>query len=306
MSATGITTHKPSRKQLAIKEKSKQQVAPYLFLIPAIIFYCLTKYYPILMGFFISFFNIDIVHLPGKFVGFANYARAFQDPEFFQSLWITVKFFLTGLVLSFWPPLVLAILINEVRRGKTLFRTLYFLPAIAPGIATAVLWKYIWQPDYGLANALLTALHLPAQMWLNDPALVIWCLYLPGLLVAGGMNMLIYLAAVQEVPEEHYEAAVIEGAGFFARIRHVMVPQIMPIIKVMFVLNVIGSFNEAGLPFLMTGGGPIGSTETMILFAYKSALNNLDYSYAITLANIVFIIIFIATAIQMRLQREKD
>lgn len=305
MNAT-VTPRKPSRGPLALRERSKLQVAAYLFLIPAIIFYCLTKYYPILMGFFISFFNIDIVHLPGKFVGFANYARAFQDPEFFQSLWITVKFFLTGLVLSFWPPLVLAILINEVRRGKTLFRTLYFLPAIAPGIATAVLWKYIWQPDYGLANALLTALHLPAQMWLNDPALVIWCLYLPGLLVAGGMNMLIYLAAVQEVPEEHYEAAVIEGAGFFARIRHVMVPQILPIIKVMFVLNVIGSFNEAGLPFLMTGGGPIGSTETMILFAYKSALNNLDYSYAITLANIVFVIIFVATAIQMRLQREKD
>lgn len=305
MSAT-ITTRKPPRKSPSLRDRSKREITAYLFIIPAIFFYLLTKYYPILMGFFISFFSIDIVHLPGKFVGFANYARAFTDPEFFQSAWVTVKFFLTGLVLSFWPPLLLAILINEVRRGKTVFRTLYFLPAVAPGIAMAVLWKYIWQPDYGLANTLMAALHLPQQLWLNDPTLVIWCLYLPGLLMAGGMNMVIYLAAVQEVPEEHYEAAVIEGAGFLARIRHVMLPQIMPIVKVMFVLNLIGAFNEAGTPFVMTGGGPIGSTETMILFAYKSALNNLDYSYAITLANIVFVIIFVATAIQMRLQREKD
>ena len=308
MSAAGIKTKGIIRRhhKMSLKERSKVQIVAYLFLIPALIAYALTKYYPILMGFFISFYNIDIVHLPGTFVGFANYVRAFNDPEFFQSVWVTVKFFLIGTVLTFWPPLVLAILINEVRRGKVFFRTMYFLPAVAPGIAMAVLWKYIWQPDYGFANSLMTLLHLPQQMWLNDPAIVIWCLYFPGFIMAGGMTMLIYLAAVQEVPEERYEAAMIEGAGFFARIRYITLPQIMPIVKIMFVLSIIGSFNEAGLPFVMTGGGPIGASETMILFAYKSAMNNLDYSYAITLANTVFVIIFIVTAIQMRLSANKD
>lgn len=293
-------------KSVKVGNKNKQQFSAFLFLVPALVVFLLFKYYPIIMGMYISLYDINIVELPGKFVGLANYKRAFTDPAFFSALLTNIKFFLVGLTINFWPPIFIALLINEIRKGKTFFRMMYFLPAVAPGVAMAVLWKYIWQPDYGFANYLLSLLHLEPQMWLNDPKMVIWCMYFPGLIMAGGMNLLIYLAALQDVPEERFEAAMIEGAGIFNRIRYITMPQIFPIIKIMFILDIIGRFNEAGTPFIMTGGGPVGASETMILYAYKSALTNLDYSYAITLANIVFFIIFFITAVQMKVSAEKD
>ncbi len=119
----------------------------------------------------------------------------------------TFQFLAISLLINFWVPIFLATLINEVRRGKTFMRTMYFIPAVAPGIAMNVLWKYIWQPDYGLANYLLKVLGLPTQKWLNDPMLVKWCMQFPGLVIGGGLTMVIYLAALQDVPEEQHESA---------------------------------------------------------------------------------------------------
>jgi multiple sugar transport system permease protein len=196
--------------------------------------------------------------------------------------------------------------VNEVRKAKTFFRMMYFIPAVAPGVAMTVLWKYIWQPDYGFANYILSIFNIPPQMWLNNPNLTIWCMYFPGLIMAGGMTLLIYLAAMQDVPEEHYEAAMIEGAGFIQKIRYITLPQIKPIIGIMFILDLIARFNEAQGPLIYTEGGPMGKTETMILYAYKAARTNLDYGFAISLANIVFALVFILTAVQMKMTSRED
>ena len=118
--------------------------------------------------------------------------------------------------------------------------------------------------------------------------------------------MLIYLAGLQDIPREQYEAATIEGAGFFRRVQLITMPQMMGLVGIMFILDVINKLNEIGAPMIMTNGGPAGATETMILYAYKQATNNLDYSYAITMANIVFVIVFIMTALQMKLQSRKE
>ncbi|GHV45284.1 sugar ABC transporter permease [Clostridia bacterium] len=292
----------PPRKE---KRLSRGQTAAFAFLAPALVVFALFKYYPIVQSVFISFFHIDIVHLPGTFVGLENYSRAFADPQFYTALLHNLYFWLVGLTINFWPPIVLALLINELRRGKTLLRLMYFIPAIAPAVAVSVLWKYIWQPDYGLANALLGALGAPPQMWLNNPLLTYWCIYFPGFVMAGGMTMLIYLASMQEVSLEMYEAAVMEGAGFLDRVRYITVPQIAGIIKVMFLLDVINKFNEMNAPLVMTGGGPMGTTQTLILYAFNAASDNMDYSYAITLANIVFAIVFIVTALQMKFSKDK-
>ena len=151
----------------------KRDVLPWFFLIPAIVSFALFKYYPILLGFFVSLFEVNIVDLPGTFIGFDNYIRAFQDKDFLNAIVNTFQFLVISLLINFWVPILLATLINEVRRGKTFVRTMYFIPAVAPGIAMSVLWKYIWQPDYGLANYLMKVLGLPTQRWLNDPVLVL-------------------------------------------------------------------------------------------------------------------------------------
>lgn len=288
------------------KNGIRKGIIAWAFLMPAVILYFLSKYVPTFMGIFISFFKLDVVELPGEFVKFDNYIRAFNDPNFYNSLVNVLEFFLLGLVMTFWCPIILAILINEVKKGRTVFRLFYFIPAVTPGLATTVLWKYIWQPDYGLANWFVGLFGIPPQMWLNDPSLVKFCMTLPGLLVCGGMNMVIYLSALQNVSSDYYEAAMLEGAGIIKRIRHITIPAIMPIIKTMFLLSMIESFNQLDGPLIMTGGGPMRSTETIVLYSYNQATYNMDYSYAISISNIVFGIVFILTAIQTIMNSRKE
>ncbi|MDR3121405.1 MAG: sugar ABC transporter permease [Clostridiales bacterium] len=284
-------------------KRSRNNIIGWAFLIPGLISFALFKYYPIILGVFVSFFKVDIVHLPGEFIGFDNYIRAFQDNFFTNALRNNVEFFLIVLLMNFWIPIFLATLINEVRKGKVFMRTMYYIPAIAPGIAMMVLWKYIWQPDYGFANFIMRTLGLSEQLWLNDANLVKWCMQAPGLLMGGGMNMLIYLAALQEIPEEQHESALIDGAGFLRRIRSISIPQILPIISTMFVLAIIGAFNMFDNVKVMTDGGPASATETVILYSFKQAYTFQDYGYALSLSTIAFVIIFVLTLIQMRLDR---
>jgi ABC-type sugar transport system permease subunit len=128
----------------------------------------------------------------------------------------------------------------------------------------------------------------------------------PGLIISGGMSMLIYLAALQDVPNEQYEAAIIEGASFVQRVRKIAIPQIKGIVGIMFIFSIIGTFNEFNGPLIMTGGGPAGGTETIILYAYKQAINAMDYGYSITMANVTFFIVLIITAIQFRVTSKND
>ncbi|HML46792.1 MAG TPA: sugar ABC transporter permease [Clostridia bacterium] len=279
-------------------------IVGWFFLLPAIISFALFKYYPILLGIFVSFFKVDIMNMPGQFIGFQNYIRAFQDHNFLNAVKNNFQFLLVCLVLNFWVPIFLAVLINEVRKGKTFMRTMYYIPAIAPGIAMMVLWKYIWQPDFGLANYIMRVFGLPRQLWLNDTALVKWCMQFPGLVMGGGMNMLIYLAALQDIPEEQHESALIDGAGFLRRIFSISIPQIRPILSTMLMLMVIGVFNMFDNVKIMTEGGPIAATETIILYAFKNAYTFSDYGYALTLSTISFAFIFVLTLIQMKLDRD--
>ncbi len=291
---------------MAKPKKNRGNISGWIFLIPALISFALFKYYPILLGFFVSFFKVDIVNLPGEFVGFQNYVQAFQDENFLNAIKNNVEFFLIALALNFWVPILLATLINEVRKGKTFMRTMYYIPAIAPGIAMMVLWKFIWQPDYGLANFLMRRFGLAEQLWLNDPKLVKWVMQMPGLLMGGGMNLLIYLAAFQDIPVEQHESALMDGAGFWRRITNISIPQIMPVISTMFVLAMIGSFNMFDNVQVMTGGGPSGATETIILYSYKQAYTFYDYGFALAVSTIAFVILFVLTAIQMGLGRDTD
>ena len=199
--------------------------------------------------------------------------------------------------MNFWPPIVAAMLINEIRKGKVVFRVLYFIPAVAPGLAMTVIWKYFWNPDYGMANYFIGLFGAAPRAWLNDPNWVYFCMHFSGLVIVGGMNMLIYLAALQNVPQELYESAMLEGAGFLQRIRYITIPAIREIVMSMFLLSFTGVFNALENVLVWTDGGPFGKTETLLSYAYKQALTSLDYSYAITMATIVFFITFILTAL---------
>ncbi|AEE97258.1 carbohydrate ABC transporter permease [Mahella australiensis] len=278
----------------------------WLFLLPAIIAFGLFKYYPIIEGIFVSFFRFNIANPPGEFVGLQNYIRMFSDADLKTAALNTIEFTGISFLFGFWGPIVLAILMNEVRRFNAFFRTMYYIPAIAPGIAMLVLWKYIWNPDYGLANYLISLVGLPPQLWLNDPAQVKWVMFFPGLIIVGGTNYLIYLAAVQDTPIELFEAASIDGAGFFQKLWHILLPSIMPVVQIMALLQVIGAMQIFDQPMIMTGGGPAGASETISLYAFKTAYTGNDYGYAMAILVGLFIVLIILSYIQIRMQREED
>ncbi len=293
-------------KRLDSRVSFKRNLIGILLLLPAMLSILIFQYFPLLLGFFETFFKLNIVKLPGEFIGFDNYIRAFSDSQFMTAFSHNVKVFIYLMLMNFWVPIVIAILVNEVRKGKTIFRLGYFIPACTPAIAMTVLWKFFWQPDYGLANYFLKVLGLPPQLWLSSEKWVYFCMHFPGLVVGGGMGMLIYLAALQDVPQELYEAATVDGIGIIKRIRYITLPTIKPIIGMMFTLSLIGALNSMENVMILTGGGPANATQTLLLYAYRKATDSGDYSYAMTLTTIVFAIIMIITVVLNKMTREKE
>lgn len=290
--------------------KKRKCNAGWLFLLPALLSFIMFKYYPIIMGIGISFFRYQIMNPPGVFIGFGNYFRAFRDPYVLNALKNNLEFWAIMLLINFWVPLVLAIMVNEVKKFKGLIRTLYYIPAILPSVVVTVLWKYIWQPDYGLANFIMDKFSLPQQLWLNSTVLVKWCMRYPYLFIfaglSAGMDFIIYLASLNNVSQEVYESAQIDGAGFWTKLFHLTLPTIRPTISMLLITNTIAIFNLFDEPKIMTGGGPAKSTETLVLFAFDKAYTGGEYSYAITITTIAFIIVFILTILQMNIQKRAN
>jgi multiple sugar transport system permease protein len=279
----------------------RDKISPWLFLLPGIIVFALFKYYAIFLGVFVTLFDFNIVNPPGVFIGLKNYLQVLKDPEFYNAFRNNVEFLLITLVMNFWVPIVIAVLVNEVRKHKTFFRSIYFIPAIVPTLAIGMVWKFIWQPDYGFANYLLSLVHIAPQLWLNNAMLVKWCMRFPYLVMGGGLNFVIFLAALQEIPEEEMEASLIDGAGYFQRIRYLVLPYLLPVVGIILTLTVIDAFNYFDDVMIMTGGGPAGATETITLFGFLKVYNDTDYSYANTVYTISFVIVLIFTIIKMRI-----
>lgn len=303
-----MSTNLATTEKLKFKEKNHKNLVGILFLLPTIILMGLFKYIPIGLGMFASFFDLKPLYdIPGSFVGFENYVRAFTNPDVYYALWVNVKMGLYSTLMTFWPPILCAVLINEIRGKKQAFyRLMYFIPAVTPSVAGSILWKFIWKPEaYGLANVLIKNLGLTQQGWLTDPDLVFFCMNFPGLIIVGGMNMVIFLSALQNVSQELYEAAVLDGAGIIKRVRYITLPTIKDTIGTMYILAMIGFFNACEAPMLLTGGGPGKETTPVLLHAYKAATSgNADYAYAVTIATVVFFLVLILTALVQRISRK--
>jgi multiple sugar transport system permease protein len=258
------------------------------------------------MGVMISFFDFSVMNPPGRFVGFRNYIRAFKDPLVWNAAKNNVEFWFLMIVMNQFIPLILAVMVDEVRKHKTIIRTLYYIPALLPGIVSIVLWKYFWQPDYGLANYFVTSLGGKAQLWLNDTKLVKLCMRFPGVIMAGGMDFIIYLAALNGINREMYESAQIDGASFWRRLIFITIPSIASTITMLLILGTIGIFNLFDGVMIMTGGGPARATETLVLYAFQKANRETDYSYAITVMTLAFLIVFVLTIVQMKINVQTD
>jgi multiple sugar transport system permease protein len=240
---------------------------------------------------------------PAKpFVGLDNYIRLFQDEDFYQSLKNTILFTGFGVPLGMASALLVALLLNTKVHGQSLFRTLYYIPVITPLVVSAVIWKWMYQGDYGLINYYLLKLGLIKEklLWLADPNLAMPALIVMGVWMGTGGTMVMYLAGLQAIPEELYDAAKVDGANGFQRLIYVTIPLLAPTTFYVLITSIIFSFQSFAHIYIMTNGGPLGRTTVIGYYMYLKGFRHFEMGYASAIAYVLFAIIFILTMLQMK------
>lgn len=277
-----------------------RSAAAWLFTLPGLAMQLLFGWLPVLFAFVVGFQRYYFVK-PPDFVGMANFEEVARDPLVRTAFTNTFYYALLAIGLTFIIPIFVSILLMEMRpRVIRWMMILWFIPvASTAGIA---IWKYLYHPRLGLLNGMLASLGIPPLQWLDDPKLAMLCLVLPGLILFG--PGLIYIAALQSVPEELYEAAELEGAGFFAKMRLVTLPRLRPIVAMMLILSVIGAMQVFELPFILTSGGPGYATTTVVMHVYNLAFGAYNLGKATALAIVLFFVIMTMIVIQRRYFRE--
>jgi multiple sugar transport system permease protein len=299
--ATASTTA-PARRAAMSPMRRRQIVEAYLYLSPWLIGFVALTAGPMLVSLALSFTSYNVISAP-TFIGVQNYVDAFTtDQQFWPSLVKTFYYAGLSVPIGIVGSLAVAMLLNVKVRGTPLFRTLFFLPSLVPIVASAVLWAWMLQPDWGLANMLLWQFFgIVGPRWFQDPE---WAV--PGLISLalwtsiGGTRMIIFLAGLQGVPEELYDAASIDGAGAWGRFRFVTLPMITPTIFVNLVLGVIGALQVFTPAFVVTNGGPAFATWFYALNIYKNAFQYFNMGYASALAWLFAILILALTWLQFR------
>jgi multiple sugar transport system permease protein len=280
------------------KPAGRRNVTGYIFIAPFILGFLLWFLIPALTSLWLVFQDWNMID-PPDFVGLDNFKRIVSDDLFWQALKVTTLYTAISVPLSMVLAFLLALLMNTKVRGITVFRTLYYLPSIIPAAANAMLWAWFLNSDFGLLNALLQAIGLPKVLWLQKPGWALPALILMSLWGLGG-GMVIFLAGLQGIPNEFYEAAEIDGAGPWAKLRHVTIPLMSPVIFFNLVMSIIGSFQVFTAAYLITNGGPQNATLFYVLYLWRNAFQFLDMGYAAALAWVLFFIIMGLTAFIFR------
>lgn len=286
------------------RRQIKASLPAYIYLAPTILGLLIFSAGAIVASFFISFTNWQLV-LPPVWIGLRNYANLLQLSEFWQVLGNTVYYSVGYVPLAVTLPLFMAMLVNQKLKGITFFRTTYFLPVVTSGVAIALVWGWMYNPSFGVINFLLDKLFgIEGPRWLADPQWAMPSLIIIGVWHSLGYNMVIYLAGLQGIPQELYEAARIDGAGRWAQFRYITVPLITPTAFFILVLSIIGSFQVWTITYLLTQGGPANSTLTLSYYIYQQGFQWFHMGFAASLAYVLFAIVFVVTMIQFKLQKQ--
>jgi multiple sugar transport system permease protein len=263
---------------------------------------------PVVAALLLSLTDFDLYAIADldnvEFIGLDNYARLLRTPDFWTALRNTFYFVLVGGPLSVIASLGAALLLNaRVARFKSLFRTIYFAPVVTTLVAVAVVWRYMYHAQYGLLNGALGLVGIAPLDWLGNPRLAMPAIILLAVWKNFGYNMIIFVAGLQSIPDDLYEAAQIDGAGPLRRFLHVTLPSLGPTMLFVSVITMIGYFQLFAEPYVMTQGGPVKSTLSVVLFMYQEGFRWWRMGFAASIAFVLFLIILAGTLIQLRLQR---
>jgi multiple sugar transport system permease protein len=278
----------------------------YAFISPWLIGFLIFTVGPMLASLYFSFTDYDIVSSP-VWVGLTNYINLFRDELFWHSLGITLKFALIALPLNLIISYLIAVLLNQNIAGRNIWRTVYFLPSVIAGVAVALLWARIFDPKYGVLNPFLERFGIHGPGWLSDPHWALSALVIMSLWSVGG-NIILYLAGLQGVPTDLYDAAKVDGASALQRFRHVTIPMTTPVIFFNLVLGLIATFQYFTEVYVISVGntvggglgGPARSTLFYNIYLYQNAFKYFHMGYASTMAWVLFVIVLIFTLLIFR------
>lgn len=271
----------------------KKERIGFLFILPWLIGLIVFTAAPMIAAGFISLTDWTIVG-DANFIGFDNYKEIFNSAEFYKSLWITIRYAVLAVPLIIITSLSMAVMLDRGYKGVSVFRVIFYMPAIVSGVAVAIVFKWILDPNFGLINSILGLLNIQGPNWLYDPDWVLPSYLIMAVWGAGG-SILTYLAALKDIPQDLYGAAMIDGASTWKRVRFITVPLMTPIIFYNLVLGIIGAFRKFTDAYVLGGAGKEGNF--IMVYLYEEAFSNYNMGYATAIAWILFVIILALTII---------
>jgi multiple sugar transport system permease protein len=299
-----IAPPRPDRRRGRLRRGVLDNLTAYGFLCAALVCFALFSWYPIIRGVLLSFQQVNFV-TPAEWVGWQNFRTLFEDPLFGIAWRNTLLFTGLALVIGFAVPFAVAIVLNELRHVKAYFRLVVYIPVMLPPVVVAILWKWFYDPGPGLFNSILRTVGLPPLAWLDSSDTSMLSLVLVATWAAMGSATLIYLAALQTIPGELYEAAELDGANVWQRLRYVTIPQTRFVLLIMMLMQIVATMQVFTEPYVMTGGGPEDSTVTVLLLLYRYAFTYNDFGTASALSLMLFVVLGAFSALYLRLTRTK-
>jgi multiple sugar transport system permease protein len=303
--ANGASVAAPLARPL-LSRRARELMAGYLYLVPVIVVLGGTVLFPILKAMHMSMYNhVLIKPQEYRYVGLANYARLLHDDVFWLSLKNSFYWVFGSVSLQFLGGFAAALLLHEAFRGRALVRTITLLPWIIPGVVVALIWEFIYQPNYGLLNDVLSRMGWMTERvaWLSSPALAMPAVIATNVWRGVPFFAIMLLAGLQAIPTELYEAARVDGASVVQRFAHVTLPLLRPIIVVATATRIVWTFNYADLIFVMTSGGPANATQITSTYTLLQAYSNLDFGYAATLSVTLLLIMLAFTVVYLRITK---
>ena len=292
--------------------KFKQStIAAYIFLAPALSAIFIFFFLPVIAAFLMSFSDFDIYALGDlssvRFIGLKNYLQLFDDPLFYTALQNTFYFMIMAGPLSIAVSLGAALLLNsKLVKFKSIFRLSYFIPVVTTLVAVAIVWRFIYHPKFGIINYILSLAGIAPVDWLGDPGTAMPAIVLMSVWKNFGYNMIIFIAGLQNIPEDLYEAASIEGANGWQKFKSITLPMLAPTTLFISIITMIGYFQLFSEPYIMTQGGPLNSTLSIVQFMYQEGFRWWNMGYSASIAFVLFFIIFIGTVIQFKIQKSTE
>jgi multiple sugar transport system permease protein len=278
---------------------SRAKLLPYLLVSPYLVFVSVFVVFPVLFCLFLTFHKWNII-APMQFAGTDNYSRLFQDRLFWKAIGNTLKFLLLHIPLQLILSLSLAWLLNQKIRAVPFFRASFFMPVIVSGVVVTILWQQLLGYDTGLINKLLMTIGFNKVGWLVDPDVAIYSIAVMATWKNVGLYVILFLIGLQTVPPQYYEAAELDGASKWQQFYHITLPMINPTIFMVVILSTIGGFSLFIEPYIMTGGGPLNTTLSAVLYIYKQAFQYYNMGYSATLGFFYAIMIMTVVVLQKK------